>query len=59
MAIEKQKELIAEINEMNNSMLLKKEAVMKYQGIIEYLNGNGVKLPETEAETETEVFEKN
>lgn len=44
--IEAQKELAKELNELNNIMASKKEQFSKYQGIVEYLTGNGIKLPE-------------
>lgn len=49
--IETQKTLINEINELNNSIALKKELALKYQGIIEYLTSSGVTLPEPEEQT--------
>jgi hypothetical protein len=57
-AIDNQKSLIAEVNELNNAIIIKKEAIIKYQGIIEYLTGNGVKLPETQSEEVKENEEK-
>jgi hypothetical protein len=53
-AIESQKSLIAEVNELNSTIIIKKETIMKYQGIIEYLTGNGVTLPQSEEVKETE-----
>lgn len=44
--IENQKQLIMELNELNNQIVTKRESILKYQGIIEYLTGNGVTLPE-------------
>ena len=44
--IEAQRELAKELNELNNIMASKKEQFSKYQGIVEYLTGNGIKLPE-------------
>ncbi len=49
--IENQKILIDEINELNNTIALKKELALKCQGIIEYLTGSGVTLPETKEQT--------
>jgi hypothetical protein len=46
--IEIQKNLINEINELNTTVASKKELVLKYQGIIEYLTSSGVTLPESE-----------
>jgi len=51
--IETQKTLINEINELNNSIAVKKELALKYQGIIEYLTASGVTLPEPETEEQT------
>lgn len=44
--IENQKQLIMELNELNNQIVTKRESILKYQGIVEYLTGNGVTLPE-------------
>lgn len=46
--IENQKVLINDINELNNTLTLKRELVLKYQGIIEYLTASGVSLSEIE-----------
>jgi len=46
--IENQKTLINEITDLNNTIAIKKELALKYQGIIEYLTGSGVTLPESE-----------
>lgn len=54
-AIENQKQLITEMNELNNQINMKKESILKYQGIIEYLTGNGVTLPETLEIKEEEI----
>ena len=43
-----QKNLIAEIQSLNNQVEQKRNMVTKLQGIAEYLNGLGVKLPEPE-----------
>ena len=59
-----QKNLIAEIQSLNNQVEQKRNMVTKLQGIAEYQNGLGVKLPEPEvvedeapAAEETEVEE--
>ena len=57
-AIENQKELIMEVNEMNNQIHMKKESIIKYQGIIEYLTGNGVTLPEATLPETLEIKEE-
>ena len=46
--IEQQQTLISEINTLEAQARTKREMAMKLQGIAEYLNGIGVKLPETE-----------
>lgn len=47
-AIESQKKLIGEINELNNSVAMRKETALKLQGVIEYLTSTGVTLPDSE-----------
>ena len=44
--IEAQRELAKELNELNNIIASKTEQFSKYQGIVDYLTGNGIKLPE-------------
>ena len=46
--IEQQQTLIAEINTLEAQVRSKREMAVKLQGIAEYLNGIGVKLPEPE-----------
>ena len=46
--LEAQKELAKELNELSNMMAAKKEQFAKYQGIVEYLTGNGITLEEEE-----------
>ena len=46
--LEQQQTLIAEINTLEAQVRSKKEMAVKLQGIAEYLNGIGVKLPEAE-----------
>ena len=58
-----QKTLVDEINALNNQITSKREMAVKLQGIAEYLDQLGVKLPkeeEEEAATEatTEVAEE-
>ena len=53
-----QKELANEINQLNAQLTSKKELFQKTQGVVEYLQTIGVKLPEPEKpaeETKTEV----
>jgi len=47
--LEQQQTLISEINTLEAQAKSKREMVLKLQGIAEYLNGMGVKLPEIEA----------
>jgi hypothetical protein len=46
--LESRKILSNEINDLNNSLNIKKEQFLKLQGIIEYLSSNGIKLEEPE-----------
>lgn len=58
-AIEQQRKLISEINELNTQINVRKESALKLQGIIEYLQVKGVTLPQQEPESEeTEVQEE-
>ena len=67
-AIEQRDNIVNEIAELNKQINSKRELGLKVQGIIEYLEQTGVKLPEEEApapaaeeapaeETPTEVAE--
>ena len=56
--LSQQRELANEINQLQAQITSKKELFQKTQGVVEYLNTIGVKLPEPEApaeETKTEV----
>ena len=46
--LEQQQTLVSEINTLEVQARSKREMAMKLQGIAEYLNGIGVKLPEPE-----------
>ena len=46
--LEQQQTLISEINTLEAQAKSKREMAVKLQGIAEYLNGIGVKLPEKE-----------
>ena len=46
--LEQQQTLISEINTLEAQAKSKREMAVKLQGIAEYLNGIGVKLPTTE-----------
>lgn len=51
-ALEQQKVLVNEIQELNNTMIIKKEQFLKLQGIIEYLNSIGVSVDDQEVSEE-------
>ena len=56
--LSQQRDLANEINQLNAQLTSKKELFNKTQGVVEYLQTIGVKLPEPEApaeETKTEV----
>ena len=56
--LSQQQELANEINQLTAQINAKKELFQKTQGVVEYLQTIGVKLPEPEAhaeETKTEV----
>ena len=46
--LEQQQTLVSEINTLEAQARSKREMAMKLQGIAEYLNGIGVKLPDPE-----------
>ncbi len=48
-AIEQRDNIVNEISELNKQINSKRELGLKVQGIIEYLEQTGVKLPEEEA----------
>ena len=49
---EQSQTLVSEINSLESQAKSKREMLMKLQGIAEYLDGLGVKLPEPEPEAE-------
>ncbi len=56
--LSQQQELANDINQLSGQLQAKKELFQKTQGVVEYLQTIGVKLPEPEApaeETKTEV----
>ena len=53
--LEQQKTLVAEINELNNTVATKREMALKLQGVREYLEQTGVTLPEPESPAEGEA----
>lgn len=52
--LEQQRKLSTEIQELNNTLMLKKETFTKLQGIVEYLVGNGIKPEENQQVEEIE-----
>ena len=56
-AIEQRDNIVKEISELQNQINSKRELGLKVQGIIEYLEQTGVKLPE-EAEAPTPTAEE-
>ena len=46
--VESQRTLSNEINELTNTLNIKREQFLKLQGIVEYLSSNGIKLEEPE-----------
>ena len=52
-AIQQQNVLLNEIQKLQGEIDSKRQLAVKAQGIIEYLDQIGVKLPEAETETET------
>ena len=55
--LSQQRELANEINQLNAQLTSKKELFNKTQGVVEYLQTIGVKLPEPEPETKTATTE--
>ena len=55
--VEQQKTLVAEIQSLNSQVENKRNMATKLQGIAEYLDGLGVKLPTEEAAAEGEAAE--
>lgn len=56
--IDQQKQVAAEIRDLNAQIEFKKEILFKLQGVIEYLTQLGVKLPEESEEGPSE-FQEN
>lgn len=48
--------LADEINRLNGTLSVKREQATKLQGIVEYLNGLGVKLPNDSSEEPSSDF---
>jgi hypothetical protein len=53
--LQQQNELVEEIKELNSKVESKRQMAIKLQGVLEYLDQIGVKLPEPETEGETPV----
>lgn len=51
-ALEQQKTLANEIQELNNTLIFKREQFLKLQGIVEYLNSIGVSVDNQEVSEE-------
>ena len=51
--VEQQRQIIMELNELNNQVNIKKEQAIKLQGVIEYLTQLGVTLEEPSQESNT------
>ena len=52
--LQQQQTLVGEINDLNNQVENKKQMALKLQGVAEYLDQIGVKLPEPETTEEAE-----
>lgn len=46
--LQSQRNLASEIQELNTTLMIKKEQYAKLQGIVEYLTANGIKPEENE-----------
>jgi len=46
--LEQHNQLVAEINNLNNQLTVKRELALKLQGVLEYLEQTGVTLPTPE-----------
>ena len=53
--LQQQQQLVEEIKELNSKVESKRQMALKLQGVAEYLDQIGVKLPEPETEGETPV----
>lgn len=51
-ALEQQQAIIQDIQNLNNTLMSKRELLAKLQGVVEYLTGTGVTLPEEEVKEE-------
>ena len=53
--LQQQQQLVEEIKQLNSQVESKRQMALKLQGVAEYLDQLGVKLPEPEAEGEVPV----
>ena len=59
--IRQRQQILIELQDLNAEVTLKRETLLKLQGIFEYLTGIGIKLPEEPSAPEavtSEVIEK-
>lgn len=56
--LEQQQQILANLNALNNQMSAGREALLRVQGAINYLQEVGVTLPEPEVEETAEVAEE-
>jgi hypothetical protein len=56
--LEQQNQVVAEINNLNNQLTIKRELALKLQGVLEYLEQTGVTLPTPEEIAEEEKKEE-
>lgn len=52
--LNEQKSILTEIQDLNNTLAIKKEQFLKLQGIVEYLSVNGIKPQNSEEVIQTE-----
>lgn len=52
--LNEQKSILVEIQDLNNTLAIKKEQFLKLQGIVEYLSVNGIKPQNSEEVIQTE-----
>ncbi len=56
--LQQQQTLVGEINELNSQVESKKQMALKLQGVAEYLDQIGIKLPEPEKSPTSEETEE-
>lgn len=52
--LNEQKSILTEIQDLNNTLAIKKEQFLKLQGIVEYLSASGIKPQNSEEVIQTE-----